>query len=356
MGDGVHTQINKLIQNPPDGIELDEKPIPHLESAIDLLKDGHGDLVAVSGQWWYQNRDNTLSGNLVLPRREPTRVLVGEDKPEYIPKDGIIIVDCEIVKRQFRRLRDDLNLMLPDEFGDAPIDSFERIEWLEMLRENGEINGYTTTRSLHSYLANKPRRHTLGLQRDNEQRFRFIPVPLEGYTVLVSRKDFPLAKFSTTYDAGASTCLRLEMTILDNLDHKFHNKIGLFMEQRKISTVYKEAEKIGDEFALKGIGVQNPRKKEGKNRIELLLELVSKNGNVTAGVDRLFDPSESHSALVTALNDWSQMIEILKETPTEEKRGRMREIMNEYIEQMIENNRIGEDEIYKPMLHDYDLF
>ena len=125
---------------------------------------------------------------------------------------------------------------------------------------------------------------------------------------------------------------------------------------QRMEILYKEAEKIGDEFALKGIGVQNPTKKEGKNRIELLLELVSKNGNVTAGVDRLFDPSESHSALVTALNDWSQMIEILKETPTEEKRGRMKEIMNEYIEQMIENNRIGEDEIYKPMLHDYDLF
>ena len=82
------------------------KHVPHVETAIDLLLDGHGDIVPVSGEWWYENRIKDFSSALVLPRREPTRVLVGEDKPEYIPKNGVIVADCEVLKRQMIRLKE----------------------------------------------------------------------------------------------------------------------------------------------------------------------------------------------------------------------------------------------------------
>ena len=92
-GDGVSTHAQKFIDSSPDGLDLVAKHVPHLETAIDLLLDGHGDIVPVSGEWWFENRIKELSAGLVLPRREPTRVLVGEDKPEYIPKNGVIIAD-----------------------------------------------------------------------------------------------------------------------------------------------------------------------------------------------------------------------------------------------------------------------
>ena len=76
-----------------------------------------------------------LSAALVLPRREPTKVLVGENKPEYIPKNGIIVADCEILKRQMLRSRSDLSVKLPIDYQDIPSDVFERVEWLENLRE-----------------------------------------------------------------------------------------------------------------------------------------------------------------------------------------------------------------------------
>ena len=91
IGDGVSTHAKKFIDSSPDGLNLVEKPVPHIESAIELLLEGHGDIVPVSANWWYENRVKGLSSNLVLPRREPTRVLVGEDKPEYIPKRGLSI-------------------------------------------------------------------------------------------------------------------------------------------------------------------------------------------------------------------------------------------------------------------------
>ena len=120
----------------------------------------------------------------MLPRREPTRVLVGEDKPEYIPKKGIIVADCEIIKRQLLRSRGDIIVKLASEMEELPDDQFERVQWLENLRVEEKIDGFITTRSLHSSLSSKPRRHTLGMQRQDDSRARFIPVPLEGYTVL----------------------------------------------------------------------------------------------------------------------------------------------------------------------------
>ena len=52
------------------------------------------------------------------------------------------------------------------------------------------------------------------------------------------------------------------------------------------------------------------------------MELLNKDGTVTASVDRVFSVEESHSGLVTALKDWTQIIEVLMESPGQEKRGR----------------------------------
>lgn len=354
-GEGVHPQIMKLISNSPEGLELEMKEIPHVESALSLLKNGHGDLVAVSGKWWHENRDSSLSGKLVLPRREPTRVLVGENKPEYIPKGGIVVVDCELIKRQFLRLRNDLKLVFAEEIGDPPQDNFEKIKWLEEKRSSEKIDGYVTTRSAYNSLNSKVRRHTLGIQKDNEERFRFIPVPLEGYTVLVSRLDFPASSFAPVIDVGASLSYRLEMTLLDNIPSNLHDKIGIYIEQRKLGAILREANKIGDEFALREISLNQKDFSENKNRIELILELLNKEGTITASVDRVFSVEESHTALIVALKDWSQIIDILKENPEEEKRGRMKDLMNLYIDEMIKENRISENNVFSPKLKDDDL-
>ena len=91
IGDGVNTHVQKFVDSSPDELELIIiKPVPHVETALELLIDGHADILPVSGEW-YNNRNRDFSSALVLPRREPTRVLVGEDKPEYIPKMELLL-------------------------------------------------------------------------------------------------------------------------------------------------------------------------------------------------------------------------------------------------------------------------
>ncbi|MDC3339730.1 hypothetical protein OAV55_00550 [bacterium] len=363
IGDGVSTHAKKFIDSSPDGLNLIEKQVPHIETAIQLLIDGHGDMVPVSANWWYNNRVKGLSSNLVLPRREPNRVLVGEDKPEYIPKRGIIIADCEIVKRQLIRSRKDINVMLPEELGEAPIDVFERVEWLENLRLDEEIDGYTTTRALHSSLPTRARRHTLGIQRQDDTRSRYIPVPLEGYTVLLTREDFPISRFSKVMDAGAALSLRLEMTILDSIEENMLDKIGLIVEQRKVRTILTDVGNRG-----RTLGFENPLTewktftsvsesqgpKDSDPRIDIILETISKDGMVTTSVERIFPLEESHSGAHNLVFNWNQILMVMREVPEADKRGRMKEIMDNYIEDLVSKGRLSEDRVYTPLLKEED--
>ena len=362
-GDGVNTHAQKFIDSSPDGLKLVAKNVPHIETAIELLLDGHGDIVPVSGEWWSKNRNRELSTSLVLPRREPTRVLVGEDKPEYIPKKGIIVADCEIIKRQLLRSRGDIIVKLASEMEELPDDQFERVQWLENLRVEEKIDGFITTRSLHSSLSSKPRRHTLGMQRQDDSRARFIPVPLEGYTVLLTRKDFPASRFSKVIDFGAALSFRLELTVLDSIEDNLRDKIALIIEQRKVRTILQDVGNRG-----KSLGFENPLKewktftggdthqgpKDSDPRIDVILETISKDGTVTTSVERIFPIDESHSGIQTLLVNWNHVLKIAREVPEEEKRGRMKELMDEYIDKLVSDKRISEDRIYSPMFKDYD--
>ena len=362
-GDGVSTHAEKFIDSSPDGLNLVAKHVPHLETALELLVDGHGDIVPVSGEWWYNNRSRDFSAALVLPRREPTRVLVGEDKPEYIPKNGVIVADCEVLRRQMLRLRNDLNVKLPSEFVDIPDDVFGRVEWLENKRSNGEIDGFITTRTLHSSLKNKPRRHTLGMQRKDDARSRFIPLPLEGYTVLLTRKDFPASRFSKVIDMGAALSLRLELTVLDSIESTMKDKIGLIIEQRKIRSIMQDVGNRG-----KSIGSENPLKewktfsgsethqgpKDSDPRIDVILETISSDGSVTTSVERIFPIDESHSGIQTLVVNWQQVLKIARETPEEEKRGRMKQLMDDYIEELVTKGRLSKERVYAPLFKEED--
>lgn len=363
IGDGVNTHVQKFVDSSPDELELIIKPVPHVETALELLIDGHADIVPVSGEWWYNNRSRDFSSQLVLPRREPTRVLVGEDKPEYIPKNGIIIADCEVLKRQMLRLRNDLQVKLPSDYEDAPEDVFERVEWLEELRDNGDIDGFITTRILHSTLKSKPRRHTLGMQRKDDARSRFIPIPLEGYTILLTRKDFPGSRFSRVIDMGAALSFRLELTVLDSIEENMRDKIGLIIEQRKIRAIMQDVGNRG-----KSIGSENPLKewktfsggethqgpKDSDPRIDVILETISTDGSVTTSVERIFPIDESHSGIQNLVVNWQHIIKIARETPQEEKRGRMKQLMDDYVEELVSKGRLSEDKIYAPLFKEED--
>jgi len=310
-GDGVRAAALRFLQTDHHGFEFVAKESLDYSTLVSLLKSGNADLAAVSASWWYQNRDNGLFPALLLPRKEPTQVLISEDKPDYLPRKAIIVTDSELLRRQMLRTRPDLEIKTTEELEIDAEDDVEATCILEDMRIKGAINGYIIGRSLHEVLPFRSRRHTLGIQRGKPERDHFIPPPLEGITIFLARKGFPETTFAEINDGGTAVALRLEMAALDAIERSLHPLVGMVIEQRKISTFLKEAEKHGDNKMIESLINAEGKLIKSGTRIEMIIELLNPEGKVTARVERLFDSNKAFTSMARVIEEWKTLLEIM---------------------------------------------
>lgn len=262
--DGVRLQVENVIVKNRDSFNFKMTELPHMEVAIETLKSGTADLLAMSIEQWKSLDTDGLKISAFLPRREPTMVLVGDDKPEYLPLNATVICPKKLVKRQLLRMRPDLSVYQLDEFIDLnnihdvddEFDNGKDLELLENMRIDGLIDGYVISRGQFSQIKTRVRRHTLGMQREKPsqefERSKFISPPLEGFTVLVSRDGFPTSAIKTLNDEAAETCYDIENSIFESLPDSLKQICGIYVEQKKLSTILKQYVKlIDDSYALK---------------------------------------------------------------------------------------------------------
>jgi len=318
-GDGVRRQIEKTIETNRTKFDFVMKQLPHMETAIETLQNGHGDLLAMSAHQWKDLAHEGLSVVGVLPRREPTWVLVSDDKPEYLQSKAIVVCDHVLLRRQMRRSRADLNLMESQEFADsiskgpafAALDPQDRTSWLEEQRQKETLDGYIVSRGKHADLKFKARRHTLGLQRENPERNHFIPPPLHGFTLLVSRSGFPSASVQSMCDNGAYISHRMEAAFLASIPEELHGITGIFVEQRKIAAILREANRSQDDQTLEGVLDVNKKIKIAGPRLEMRMETLNHSGTVTAGAERVCPVEESHMGMVNVLREFHILLDMM---------------------------------------------
>jgi|TARA_Y100000287_G_scaffold44279_1_gene34503 porphobilinogen deaminase len=314
--DGVRLQVENLIVKNRDSFNFKMTELPHMEVAIESLKSGTADMLAMSIEQWKSLDVEGLKISAFLPRREPTWVLVGDDKPEYLPLNATVICPKKLIKRQLIRMRPDLLVYDLREFLELEklsldsevVDDGGGLELLEKLRNDGLIDGYVISRGQFSQIKSRVRRHTLGMQREKPsqefERSTFISPPLEGFTVLVSREGFPISVVKNLNDTAAETCYTVENAIFESLSDELKEICGVFVEQKKLSTILKQYVKlIDDSYALKiGENYLIPSKKKTRDlrtkwnpsrniiqgpRICIYFELLSKNSNVSLELVRI---------------------------------------------------------------------
>ncbi len=319
-GDGVRIHIEKMVEQRSKQLDLRLKQLPHIETAIEQLKQANADLVAMSALDWKKHNDQDLIISAILPRREPTWVLISDDKPEYLISGALIICNHPLIKRQLCRLRNDLKIISSDEFisnnnFEKPfeeMDEREIISWLEECRQNELIDGFITTRSLHSSLKFKSRRHTLGLQRDNPERTHFIPPPLHGFTLLIARKGFPVSQIETMNDEASIICHRIESNLFDSLPPSIRPIVGIFVEQRKISTIIREAKRSNDDTTIDSVINTEGKLTNSEVRLQMTIETLSSDGKVTAMCERIIPIEKSHMGMVNLLKEFNFLIEVMQ--------------------------------------------
>ncbi len=318
--DGCFFQVSKFVQTVDSHFPMNVKETENHEDTLLQLIDGKGDLAAVSGEWWAQNEDERVQAELFLPRKDPTLVLVSEDKLEYIPKNGVVVANSPLVKRQILRARRDLSVVSSFQAINKEILDVEAITALEDLRIDQEINGYVISRAMHELLPFKTRRHTLGIHKRVEERFKFIPQGLTGFVVLISRKGFQNPSLNRFSDNGAKIAFELEQMALGHIDEKIRPFVGIHAEQRKIGTILKEAEKFQSKQILSSLIQPNQIKLDGKIRIEVMMEIVSYDGRVTGKIERMFKPDDAISSVRNIIIEWNNLLETMTKDQPEEKR------------------------------------
>ena len=334
--DGVRLQIERTIEMNRKEFDFKLSQLPHIESAIEALKNGTGDLMAMSALDWRNLNIDGLEIVAVLPRREPTWVLVSDDKPEYLHQNALVVCDHELLRRQMRRLRSDLSILTGEQFakhighleGYLNLDENERVHWIEECRQDGLLEGFVVSRGEHSALRYKSRRHTLGMQRENPERTHFVPPPLYGFTLLVSRKGFAHSKTPPVTDSGAFLSHRIESALLDSLPEHLQEITGIFVEQRKFKTILKEAQRSGDDFTNESLlnsgkakahegpskwDQATPRKEVPTTaRIQMKVETLNFEGTVSASVERTCTVEESHMGMVNVLKEFEVLLDTMQ--------------------------------------------
>ena len=318
-GDGVRIHVEKMVEQKSKEFDLVLKQLPHLEPAISELKSGNADLVAMSAWDWKKHSDEELIISAILPRREPTWVLVSDDKPEYLISKAKIVCDNSLIVRQLARLRDDLEITSSKDFissFDNPelveMDDRDTISWLEECRQEQLIDGFVTTRSFHSSLKFKSRRHTLGLHRDHPERTHFIPPPLHGFTLLVSRKGFPTSQIISMNDEAATICHQLESSLYESLDDYLLPIVGIYIEQRKIGTILREAKRSKDDAIIDSVIGKDGKPINSQIRIHMAIETLSSDGKVTAMCERIVPLEKGHMGMVNLLKEFNFLIEVMQ--------------------------------------------
>lgn len=343
-GDGVRQQIEKVLEQRSNTFNAILRQAPTIDDAIALLNDGVGDLVAMSPENWNLHQNDNLAIVGLLSRREPTWVLVSDDKPEYLIKHARIVCQHPLIKRQMLRLRQDLNLLEKEDVDvRLEVDSREEIERLEELRLDGAIDGYVVKRSQYNLLSGKTRRHTLGLQKGSPERSHFVPPPLNGFTLIVGRVGFPKQRVEHILDPSAEFAYRIESALLESIPSDLVELTGIHVEQRGVGTILREAKRNNDDWTMSAMFDTEKKVRESGTRVEMRIETLSVDGKVSACAEQV-GPIEKHRiAMVNLLQEWGSVLTTL----TSEHQATNRKIRNmpdEFHEERPAMMRIHSDE------------
>lgn len=313
-GEGVAAHVMRWKEA---GAPVSVEKTDDLLVAAQKLSAGEGDLLACSAQWLIENQPEGLTFVAAIDRRDPSLVLVSEDKLEYLPRRGIVVSDRELVRRQLIRARRDINVYSPQEWAaksgselpNNADDPASIARWLEPQREAKKIDGFVIDRPTFTKAGLKGRRHTLGLQRGEAARQRFLPPAWQGYTLFLARPRFPFTLLDTHIDEVAFLLFTIEMRLVMGVAEELRPLLGVHVSQRQVAKVLKDLAKESDLSLTAELVNTEGEIRKGGSRLEMMMELVGVDGNATISIERLTQTENAVFAANLLLRDFHDLLE-----------------------------------------------
>jgi len=323
----VSSQISAHFESADlDGIECSVTPVNDFSHSVKSLSDGEIDLLAIPANQILGSMDEIATkGCQVIGARTPRRpnlILVSPDRLMYQPKSAIIVSDSGLVRRQLLRARPDLQAISTDELGTLidgqkiPVDHIDRARSLAILLENGEIDGFVSTRAEYEMSGQTERRHTLLSQPNERGAPHFIPPPFSDLIAVVSRIGFPNTLAAKLTEQEGNTSLWVQSRIMGDLLPSMHDITGLEVRHRQVGAILRQAEENRDLVLEQSCHDPDGEIYHDEVRVEIRIETLSLDGRRTLSLERLVSIREYQRAVIALLMDWNVLFkESTREVP-----------------------------------------
>ena len=312
--DYTPVHVRKWMETQPlENIDMDIQFESELSNGLALLDGGDVDLIAISAQAWYESeKPRGVIVATAIPRRDENHILVASEGWK-IPYKSIILSENKLQRRQMRRHRPDLRVLDPLAFADmtkltpSTNSRLDFLSWMEDLRATKIITGYVTERHLFSIANVDARRHMLQTN-SREGAARFIPSPLQGLTLLISREGFPKTLSDQIGDSESLTAWTCEQIILNEINPELHDRVGILVRHRQIPSLLNQADEEKDLLRSTSLLDGEGEIIDKTSMVEILLELVGKTGEKTLLLEKLvsIEDATTHARLMVA--DWNRML------------------------------------------------
>ncbi len=314
----THPTAERLHQALDGFDEVVSENVDSLAAAIASLEEGECDLIAAPANLIHSDleRLTELGFEVVggLRQKHPFHVLVADERIDYLPKSGIILVEERLLRRQMRRRRRGLELRSITLFSERnglspPDDLVDRFNWLEALRRTGVIDGFIVPRTLYESAGCRSRRHALRADPEDRGVARFLPVPFADLSVLVARRGLPLRYISEWSDSEGWTSWTAQIKLLATTPLDLHDRIGLLTRHRQLATILTEADRLHDLFIIDTEIDPEGEVIDDQTRIEIAIELISSTGRRTICVERVQPLDDFSSSLAFLCQEWKVYLE-----------------------------------------------
>lgn len=310
--DGSALQVRNALRN----LDVEHSGPCAVDIAFEMLRDGETDLVSMSGITAFSTGfdgfefPSEFEIAAVLARREPTFVLVSPDKPEYLPKRAVVLVPNPLLARQLRRSRPDLEIKTePSNLSDLFYSDSNPEEVISKTTrlESGEIDGFVLERAVWDRATLKTRRHTLGVNLEGDQdRHRFIPSPLRGFSLLISRTHFPSSLIPEVDDDQAREVWKTESALTRRMLF-LGGLVGIFVQVRRSNTILRTA---ADSDALFAEWWHDSTTTRPTHMLEMLAEVLDARGRVTVSLEKRYPLEEAHRATEVFMREWNAILDL----------------------------------------------
>jgi len=312
-------------------LELEINPVNTLEEAIEGLKEGELDLLAMPARLLHGKQIKLLeAGCQVLgartPRR-PARFFVSENRIWYQPRGAIILCDDKIIRRQLKRARRGLRLLSSEayasihEIEDRPDSEDEIARWMEKLRRNGDIDGFVTSREVFNSIHCSSRRTVLGIDPEEREGDRYLPVPYADLVVLIGRSGFPRKLIQQVSELEGETVWWTQDNLIGGLSESELDRMAILVRHRQVGVIMRQAEELSDQTMETVFHDTEGETETTEVHVEIRMEFLSDDGMQTISVERLLPLSNLDNSVIALTKDWERMLATAS-SPIPEQRTR----------------------------------